>query len=142
MNLIYRNIECNDYYKGYIKLIKKLSNFNNDILYEQFNNYINNLNNNYKIIVILLNDIIIGSGTIFIENKIIHNFGNVAHIEDIIIDNNYRNLKLGKKLIDKLIFIAKENNCYKIILNCNDDNILFYEKCGFIKKENQMALYF
>jgi len=33
-------------------------------------------------------------------------------------------------------------NCYKIILNCNKNNMIFYENQGFEKKENQMALYF
>jgi glucosamine-phosphate N-acetyltransferase len=48
----------------------------------------------------------------------------------------------GKLLVKKCIEHAKEMNCYKIILNCNENNMIFYEKQGFQKKENQMALYF
>ena len=78
----------------------------------------------------------------FIETKIIHNFGKVAHIEDVIVDNTYRGKGLGKMLVQKCIDYAQKLDCYKIILNCSDENIPFYEKCGFSKKENEMTLYF
>ena len=45
-------------------------------------------------------------------------------------------------LLKHLIRIAKEKfRCYKIILDCAEKNEKFYEKCGFVKKEIQMALY-
>lgn len=31
--------------------------------------------------------------------------------------------------------------CYKIILDCSQKNIPFYEKCGFSHKEYEMVLY-
>ena len=45
-------------------------------------------------------------------------------------------------MIEYLINKAKEHQVYKIILNCSDENIKFYEKCGFELKSNQMAKYF
>ena len=45
---------------------------------------------------------------------------------------------LGKMLIEKLKDLAVEKGCYKTILNCSEDNIGFYEKCGFYQKEVQM----
>ena len=81
-------------------------------------------------------------GSILIEQKIIHNMGKVAHIEDIVIDKNYRKMGLGSKMINKLKKIAKDNNCYKIILNCNEKLITYYEKYGFSQKNVQMAIYF
>lgn len=77
-----------------------------------------------------------------IEKKIIHHKGKVGHIEDIVISNEYRNQGLGKMLIEFLINRAKEEKCYKIILNCQEQNIPFYAKCNFIKKEYQMVQYF
>jgi glucosamine-phosphate N-acetyltransferase len=38
--------------------------------------------------------------------------------------------------------IAMENNCYKIILDCTEDNKKFYESCGFSSKQVQMSYYF
>ena len=50
----------------------------------------------------------------------------------IIIDKEYRGLQLGKNLINRLVsFGLNDWKCYKVILNCLDHNIKFYEKCGF-----------
>jgi glucosamine-phosphate N-acetyltransferase len=99
-------------------------------------------NINSHIFVIEANDNIIVTGSIFLENKIIHNFKSVGHIEDIVVDKNYRNMKLGKKMIDYLINFGYNNNCYKIILDCSVENVEFYKKCGFINNNMGMALYF
>lgn len=105
--------------------------------------FIDELPSNHFIFVI--NDIeknkIVGSGTIIIERKIIHNFKNVGHIEDIVVDNNYRGAGLGKMIINYLLDFAEKNNCYKTILTCSNENVGFYEKLGFIKKDNFMARY-
>ena len=87
----------------------------------------------YKILVIYsqITNMIIGSGTIFKIEKIHNN--PVGQIEDIIINNEYRGYGLGKELIKNLVNIGlNEFKCYKIILNCLDKNIGFYEKCNFI----------
>ena len=72
----------------------------------------------------------------------IYGCSNVAHIEDLIIDLKYRSQNIDKKIIDMLITFAKVNSCYKIILNCSEKNIGFYEKCGFTNTNNiEMSLY-
>ncbi len=146
---IVRNLDIYDYTKNYLRLLEQSFTIEpNTISCSAFNDYVSNLNTNHQIIVIEhnSNDIsgsyIVGSSTIFIETKIIHNFGKVAHIEDVIVHNEYRGHGLGKLLLDKCIEIAKQEGCYKIILDCSDNNCKFYEKCGFMKKGNQMALYF
>ena len=48
---------------------------------------------------------------------------------------------MGSRLIEVLKALAVVNKCYKVILDCSEVNMRFYEKCGFAKKENQMALY-
>ena len=93
------------------------------------------------IIIIEDNNKIIGSGTLLIENKVIHNMGLVAHIEDIVIHNNYKKQGLGKKIIDELINISIQSNCYKIILDCNEKNVNFYLNSGFTQKKIQMVKY-
>ena len=84
---------------------------------------------------------IVGYGAIYIDYKFYRNCKNVGHIEDIIIDKDYRGKGLSKLIINKLLESAREKDCYKIILNCKDHNIGFYEKCGFIKDNNQMSYY-
>lgn len=140
--MIFRHIESNDYYKDYLILLEQLTILDKEkINYEQFKIFVESLCNNHIIIVIEDNNKIIGSGTLLIENKVIHNMGSVGHIEDIVIHNNYRKQGLGKKLIDELINISIQSNCYKIILDCNEKNLNFYQNSGFTKKEIQMVKY-
>lgn len=137
-----RQLEKEDYNKKYLLLLKQLSIIDeNKITKNDFDLFVNNLNENNQIYVIEKNNQIIGSITLIIENKIIHNFGKVCHIEDVVIDKNTRGLGLGRKLLDFAKEYSKKNNCYKIILNCSEKNIRFYEKCGFEKKEVEMVMY-
>jgi glucosamine-phosphate N-acetyltransferase len=140
--LIFRHIESNDYYKDYLTLLKQLTIVEKKkINFIQFKNFVNNLSNKHIIIIIEDNNKIIGTGTLLIENKVIHNMGLVAHIEDIVIHNNYRKQGLGKKIINELINISIQSNCYKIILDCNEKNVNFYQNSGFKQKEIQMVKY-
>lgn len=139
-----RELELEDYSKGVLELYEQ--NFDIDsskIDKKDFSKYIlNKRKSNYKIFVIEYNFKIIGIASCFIEQKLIHNFGKVSHIEDVIIDKNFRNKGLGKKIIKKCIDYSKSNNCYKIILDCFEEKKEFYEKCGFSKKGCFMSLYF
>ena len=140
--MIFRHIEHTDYYKDYLTLLEQLTIVEKEkINLIQFKNFVNNLSNKHIIIVIEDNNKIIGTGTLLIENKIIHNMGLVGHVEDIIIHNNYRKLGLGKKLIDELINMSIQSSCYKIILDCNEKNVNFYQNSGFTQKEIQMVKY-
>ncbi len=145
MDFQLRKLEYDDSHKGYLELLVQYFTLdplsNKYVIY--FNNYVSKLDNNKQIYVIETNETkIAGSITIFIEEKLIRNMGKVAHIEDLVVDKNIRGTGFGKLLIQKCIEHAKEMNCYKIILNCNKNNMIFYENQGFEKKENQMALYF
>ena len=139
-----RNIESSDY-KDHLNLYKQLTIINpNEITIDMYEEFVNNLNNSHQIIGIIdrYTNKLIGTATIFIENKLIHNMGKVGHIEDVVIDEKYKGNGLGKDIVFYATSIAKKNGCYKVILDCSDDNIGFYIKSGYIKKGNQMALYF
>ena len=43
------------------------------------------------------------------------------------------------RLLEALLVHAQEAGCYKVILDCSDQNVAFYEKCGFERKEVQMV---
>lgn len=98
----------------------------------------------YKVVVIedLDKKAIIATATLFIEQKFIRNCGKCGHIEDVVVDTSYRGLRLGKRVIEALMQAAEAAGCYKIILDCSEDNVPFYEKCGLTKKEVQMVKYF
>jgi hypothetical protein len=94
--------------------------------------------NKKYLIVVKYEDMIVGTGSILIEDKIIHNMGTVGHIEDIVIDKSYRGIGLANLLMIKLIDLAKQHKCYKIILDASNDVAPFYEKFGFKIHANSM----
>lgn len=81
---------------------------------------------------------IIGSITLLVEQKFIHNGGKVGHIEDVVTRKEYSGKGVGSSLVQKCIEAAKGEKCYKVILDCSLDNIAFYEKAGFRKHEVSM----
>ena len=85
---------------------------------------------------------IIGSGTIIYEPKLIHGGKYVGHIEDIIVNEKYRSLGIAKSILTELKKIANRKDCYKVILDCSEENKSFYEKNDFLYKGLQMAVYF
>lgn len=141
-NLIFRKIQKTDCNESYFNLLNQLNHTIDCIPKDKLENFISSLNDDHQIIVIEDENKIIATGTLLIETKILHNMGKVAHIEDIVVDRNNRGLGLGLKIINYLVDIAKEKECYKVILNCSEENVPFYEKCGFQRKSNQMSLYF
>ncbi len=137
---IIRLIEANDTaVTELLQQFRKSYNINTT----DFVRFIDTLNDNHQIYVIIdkLNNII-GTGTLLIEHKIIHNLGKVGHIEDIVIDEKYRHQQPGTRLIGFLKQKAMEHGCYKAILNCKEEAIGFYEKNGFYNTNIQMACYF
>ena len=81
---------------------------------------------------------IVGSTTLLIEQKLIHDGGFVGHIEDVVVRKDYEGRGIGMKLVISLLDVAKQRKCYKTILNCEDNLKSFYEKIGFKKATNEM----
>lgn len=85
---------------------------------------------------------IIASGTIIIEPKIIREGRSVGHIEDIVVSKEMRGKGISQKILNILKLIAREKNCYKVILDCNEEVKNVYTKNGLNVKGIQMAEYF
>jgi glucosamine-phosphate N-acetyltransferase len=97
---------------------------------------------NYRIVIAedKQNHQIVGSATLLIEQKFIHNGGKAGHIEDVVTRKGYEGKGIGKEILNELIKIARDNECYKIILDCDEKLIKFYEKIGFKKNSIMMRL--
>ncbi len=150
--MLFREIEINDFSITLFQMLNSLSQsieISNDSIstfekyFEDFLYYLSK-NKHHKVFIYFdeKENKIVGIGTLLIERKIIHNFGKVGHIEDIVIAKEYQKKGYGKELIKQIIEIGKKEGCYKVILNCKDEFEDFYKKCGFVKKSSQMALYF
>lgn len=65
--------------------------------------------------------------------------GRRGYIQKLVVDKNYRGKGIGKRLIEKAIKKLKELGTLYIPINCEAENIGFYEKVGF-KKSNQTPM--
>jgi glucosamine-phosphate N-acetyltransferase len=139
-----RRLEGNDYNLGYVELLSELTKVGN-ISKENWIERFNTIKYSNLIEIWVIHDTdsnkIIATGTILIEPKFIHNCGKVGHIEDIVTSKKFNGKGLGKKIINLLTERAKINDCYKVILDCSEHNVGFYEKCGFSVKGREMSLY-
>ena len=137
MNYIFRAL-TNDDYEKYLQLINqfRITNYTK----EEFIYFLKE-NKKIEIWVIEINNELIASGTILYETKLIHNISLYAHIEDIIVDNQFRKQGIGKLLIEYLVQCCKNKNCYKILLDCQKELIPFYEKNKFQENGVQMVIY-
>ena len=57
-----------------------------------------------------------------------------GYLEDVFVDENFRDQGIGTKLLKKVIIEAKKNNCYKIVATSRKGKKkvhAFYEKMGF-----------
>ena len=82
-------------------------------------------------------NIITGVASLHIINKLTRTLG---LIEDVAVNENYRGKGIGKKLVQKLIGLASDNKCDKIVLNSSEKNSTFYKKIGFEKNDIQMII--
>ncbi len=84
----------------------------------------------------VVNDQIVGTGSVHILQKIDRAFG---QIEDVVVDSRFRKMGIGKKIIHQLIKHCNTQQCYKVTLNSQENKEAFYNKMGFIREEIQMA---
>ena len=84
---------------------------------------------NVHSLVAVIDNQIVGYGSIVIETKI--RGGKMGHIEDIVSHSLFRKKGIGKAIVDGLFDVAKINGCYKVALQCKEQNVKFYEKCGY-----------
>jgi glucosamine-phosphate N-acetyltransferase len=139
--LIIRELKEEDIYNGFLKSLDSLT-LASDIGKTKAAEVFERINSNpdYVIAVAELEGKIVGTTTLFIESKFIHNGGFVGHIEDVSVDRNFHGQKIGQKIMEYLLKISKKRGCYKTILNCTDDVKLFYEKLGFRQVANELRI--
>jgi len=59
-------------------------------------------------------DRVVGTGSLIVERKFIHELGMVGHIEDIAVEKGQQGMKLGLRIIQALDFVAAQVGCYKV----------------------------
>lgn len=90
--------------------------------------------------VAMLEDRVVGTASLIIEPKFINSGGVVGHIEDVAVHQAYQQHGVGGRLIRHLLDVSRERGCYKVILDCAEEVIPFYEKLGFRRWEQAMRI--
>ena len=130
-------------YQSFLQLLEQLTVVgSSEIGYEEFCKRVDSINSHVFVIREIGTCRVVGTGSVLIEKKFIHSLGSVGHIEDIVIDKGFRGKGLGKLIVTHLVQYAKSKGCYKTLLNCSEDKVGFYEKCGFKGRGVEMAQYF
>jgi|TARA_B100000959_G_scaffold259638_1_gene295403 glucosamine-phosphate N-acetyltransferase len=137
--LIIREIIESDLKNGFLESLDNLRQASN-LEQNSASNILKKIfeNENHIIHVAEFDGKIVGSATLLIEQKFIHEGGIVGHIEDVVVKKEFEGQGIGMKLVLSLLDVAKERKCYKTILNCENALISFYEKIGFKQKSNEM----
>jgi len=89
---------------------------------------------NIKYFVAKENGKIIASCYICIIPNFTRGGKSIGFIENVITDVEHRRMGIGRAVVENAIKYAKEQNCYKVVLqsgNKRTDAHLFYEKIGF-----------
>ena len=137
--IIIRKISESDLENGFLESLDNLKHAS-DLGQTTAKNILNKILNdeNHIIHVAEYDGKIVGSTTLLIEQKFIHQGGFVGHIEDVVVKKEFEKLGIGMKLVNSLLQVAEERECYKTILNCEDSLKSFYERIGFKHKSNEM----
>lgn len=140
-NITIRKLQKEDLHNGFLQTLDSLrqaSNIDKKTAEKIFDKI--NSNPDHIVAVAVIEGKIVGSTTLLIETKFIHNGGKVGHIEDVVVNKDYQRKGIGEKMVMYLLRYAKDQGCYKTILDCTDEVKPFYEKLGF--KHNANALRF
>lgn len=140
MKIKIRKLKEEDFKKGYFETLSNLTTVN--LTYSRAKRIYKKIKNNpvYQIFVAELEGRIVGAITLLVEQKFIHSAGKVGHIEDVVVRKGFEGKGIGSVLVKTAIKKAKNEGCYKIILDCAKKNTPFYKKLGFRVRETEMRL--
>lgn len=106
--------------------------YENKGLQDIWNSIYNDPNLHY--IVVEVDGKIVSSCNISIIKNLTRNLRSYGLIENVITDSKYRKKGYATKALDMAVNIAKNNNCYKVMLltgSKKEEILKFYEQAGF-----------
>lgn len=145
-DILVRELQEQDYHNGFLSVLGQLTKIS-DVPFEDFRRTLCAIkcSPNLHLIIVAVDrktSRVVGAGTIIIEKKILRGLGKIGHIEDIVVDTTVRGKNLGKIIVECLTRIAnEEEKVYKVILDCSDKNVGFYNKLNYKLVQNDMGIY-
>ena len=86
--------------------------------------------------------LIVGTGSLILERKLIHQGGLVGRIEDVAVLPISQGQGVGRFVVENLVSLARESGCYKVILCCKQGLIGWYRELGFQERGIEMRIDF
>jgi len=121
-----RYLEANDFDRGFFECLSALKP--SQMSRDDFENMLHvRITNGIETAVMIDDDVVIGTASWIIEPKFLHGGSNVVHVEDVAVLKERQGEGIGRQLMD---YIIGEAQAYKLILDCSEHNVPFYEKCG------------
>lgn len=96
-------------------------------------------NDNYIFLVAEVNNVIAGTIMGVVCHELYGDCRPFLVMEDLIVDDSFRKMGIGKRLVNELEKMAKQKNCYQILFMTEakrKDTVKFYESIGFDSKKN------
>jgi len=78
---------------------------------------------------------IVGTAMMHLQHKLSYQCGTAAHLEDLVVDENWRGHGVGKLLLENAINTAEQYNCYKLMLTCWPKSIGYFMDFGFVQHD-------
>lgn len=143
-NLLLRPLCSDDYEKGFPAIqnnLTKVGDVTKELFLKRFH-AMKSCPGTYYIIVVEDTELakIVACGTLFIEQKFIHEIAIRGRVEDIVVDDSCRGRGLGKLVVETLLLLSEKLGCYKTSLECKDPLLPFYSQFGFKKEDQQNYL--
>lgn len=133
--MIIREFKYDDIKNGLLETYREVW-FLTEITEETLTQWLNN--DNYMVVAEDENGEIVGTCTLHLQKKFIRDGGVAGLIEDVAVRESLRGQNVGSLLVQKAIEIAKEKQCYKVILSCFPERVEFYKRNGFIQESITM----
>ncbi len=125
-----------DYDAGILECLQSLSPATEKMSRERFKQIINwRQNAGVETFVAVADSYVVGTGSVYVEPKLLRGGSYVGHIEDVAVHPLFRKMGVGESIVKHLIRYCQNSNCYKVILNCSSFVEHFYSKLGFINKD-------
>ena len=95
----------------------------------------------YQVLVAVESDgEVVGATTLIVEQKFIHRGGLAGHIEDVAVRKGHEGKGIGGSVVRAAVERARELGCYKVILDCKEELVGFYEGLGFRSRDVGMRI--
>lgn len=129
LKILSNNLEMRDCYELIKQLNPKLSQEEYLSLIEEM------IPNNYKQLIAIKNNMIVGVCGFWINTKIYS--GKYIELDNVVVDINYRGQNIGEMMCLKVMEIAENESCKVAMLDAyleNESAHKFYERLGYRKK--------